>query len=71
MSTYKRKDGTVVVTRPIKNAVLNKKGLLKLVEVIPPNPDLAYAEVRKAFIRIFRPEIVQTLRAKMKTRSTE
>ncbi|MDF3823127.1 hypothetical protein P3G55_24770 [Leptospira sp. 96542] len=38
MGTYTRKDGTKVVTKAVYNAAMNKQGISKLVQIVPPNP---------------------------------
>jgi len=53
MGSYKRKDGTVVVTTTVQDKAMNKRGLSKLVHVIPARPthkSPAFAKVLASFL---------------------
>lgn len=61
MGSYKRKLGTVIVTTTVHDKAMNKRGISKLVQVIPAHPVYKSREFARALASLFGPQLLASI----------
>ncbi|MDI1239154.1 MAG: hypothetical protein PSV26_16850 [Polaromonas sp.] len=58
MGSYKRKDGTTIATTTIYNKALNKRGISKLIHVVPAHPAFKSPQFAMTLAALFGTELL-------------
>lgn len=69
MGSYKRKDGTTVSTVTVNDKALNKRGISKLVHVVPPYPAFKSPQFAMTLAALFGPELLACMAEKRESTS--
>lgn len=61
MGSYKRRLGMVIVTTTVHDKAMNKRGVSKLVQVIPAHPVYESRESARALASLFGPQLLAAI----------
>lgn len=53
MSSYTTKDGTLVITKTVRDKAMNKRGISKIVHVIPEHPEFKSKAFANTLVAMF------------------
>ncbi|WP_341919727.1 hypothetical protein [Polaromonas sp. YR568] len=71
MGSYKRKDGTTIATKTVYNKALNKRGISKLIHVVPAHPAYESPEFARTLATLFGAELLASIKNAEKPESTD